>query len=74
MDRHREHLARSGELDRRERTRIAAELDTALRDALLARLLESTPADQLSTLVDRIAAREIVPQSAVDSLLNSYHP
>lgn len=66
---HRAYLDRSGELGRRERARLAAELDRLLRDALLERLLGDLDGAQVAGLIDRIAARELEPHAAVRALL-----
>lgn len=72
MDQHREHLHESGEMQRRERERIAAELDSQLRDALLDRLLARIGEDELASLVNRIARRELEPRAAVALLLGQH--
>lgn len=66
---HRTYLHASGEMERRERARVVAELDRLLSEALLARLLNRVDNDYLLELVDRILARELVPQEAVDLLI-----
>jgi LAO/AO transport system kinase len=66
---HRAHLRDSGELARRDRSRVLAELDRLLRDALLERLLEEVDTSRLADLVGRVVARELVPQAAVKLLI-----
>lgn len=64
IQRHRDFLHASGEIQRRDRARIAAELDASLRETLITHLLANTPADDLATLIDQIARRETTPQKA----------
>ncbi len=71
MEAHYAYLRSSGELERRERISAAAELESLLRDTLLARLLEKIDAARLSELVERVVRREIMPQTAVERLLDS---
>jgi LAO/AO transport system kinase len=68
---HGAYLHESGEMQRREQARIAAELERDLRDALLARLLGRVSPDQLDRLIERIVARELAPQAAVEYLLSA---
>lgn len=66
---HREHLAASELLPNMERQRIGIELYNRLRDALMARLLQSIPAEAISDVIERVQSRELAPQSAVRELL-----
>jgi LAO/AO transport system kinase len=61
---HRDYLHTSGEINRRDRARIAAELDSTLRETLITRLLASVPTAELASLIDQIARRETTPQKA----------
>jgi LAO/AO transport system kinase len=70
IEAHHAYLCSSGELEQRELVSVAAELESLLREALLARLLEKVDMARLSDLVERIARREIVPQAAVQQLLD----
>ncbi len=63
------YLRASGEMARRERARLAAELDGLLREALLNRLLVRVDNGHLKSLLERIVARELVPQAAVELLI-----
>lgn len=72
LDSHREYLRESGEMARRERARIANELDAGLRDALISRLLSAVPESDLDDLVSQIARRELTPHHAIDRLLDDY--
>ncbi|HEC23336.1 MAG TPA: methylmalonyl Co-A mutase-associated GTPase MeaB [Chloroflexi bacterium] len=71
IDAHRAYLLESGEIHRRERLRVIADLDNLLREALLNRLLEQVDNERLGELVERIMAREILPQEAVRALLDA---
>ncbi|NPV66399.1 MAG: methylmalonyl Co-A mutase-associated GTPase MeaB [Anaerolineae bacterium] len=71
IDRHRDHLQRSGQLADRERTRLEAELASRLRDALLDRLLQQIDPGGLQSLIARLVRRELDPASAVDYLLRN---
>lgn len=66
---HRAYLGESGELARRERLRVMAELERLLSDALLARLLARVDQAQVERVVARVAAREIEPHAAVADLI-----
>jgi LAO/AO transport system kinase len=59
IERHRAHLAESGEGARRKRMRIAAELETLLRESLMDRLMQQVGRDGLDGIVERVVAREI---------------
>lgn len=69
VEAHRAYLGESGELARRERLRVLAELDRLLCDALTARLLSRVDRAQVEALVARVAAREIEPHAAVAFLI-----
>ncbi len=74
LERHRAHLRASGDLARRERDRLAHELDNRLRDRLLAELLRQVGPDTLSATVDRLVAREVDPASAARELARQMLP
>lgn len=69
VDAHRVYLEESGELIRRDRARAAAELERLLHTVLLERILQKVETSRMTDLVDRIASRDIVPQTAVDMLI-----
>ncbi len=71
---HRQHLRDTGEMARREMARIINEVDAALRDRLMADLLDRIPNSELETMVARIARRELAPQQAVSVLVAAYSP
>ena len=66
---HRQHLETSGELAERERARLRSELDTLLREALVARWRAGLPDDLYETTLDRLSRRETSPWEAVEKLL-----
>jgi LAO/AO transport system kinase len=67
---HREHLEQSGELERRERARLKAELDGLLQDKLVARWRANVPASDYHSLLDSIVGRKISPHQAAEILLD----
>lgn len=71
IERHRAYLSDSGEMQRRERARIASELEVSLRDVLLSRLLAAVSQDDIAQLVEQIVQRDITPQQAVESLVEA---
>ena len=72
--RHQAYLAESGEAQPRRRRRIESELLAILRETLLRRLMDSVSPADVSQMVERVAAREIDPYTAVEQLLASaYH-
>ena len=68
IQRHRDYLHTSGEIQRRDRARIAAELDATLRETLISRLLADTSAADLADLIEQIARRETTPQTIANLL------
>jgi LAO/AO transport system kinase len=66
---HRKHLHLNGGLVRLERQQIANELETRLREALLARLLAHVSPARLAEVVERIQQRQIAPHAAVRDML-----
>jgi LAO/AO transport system kinase len=68
IDRHTEFLNASGGRQRRDRERLAHDLELRLRDRLLAALRERLGADALAEAVDRMLAREIDPATAAREL------
>lgn len=68
IDRHRAHLQTSGELLQRDRERLSHELETRLRDTLLARLLARLGNGQLGDTLERVLARELDPATAARQL------
>jgi LAO/AO transport system kinase len=72
--RHRLYLEQTGEWDRRERLRLQAELEARLRQGLLERWRESTPADRYAEVLERLVARLISPGQAVSELIDGGYP
>jgi LAO/AO transport system kinase len=70
LARHLEFLQRGEERERRERMRAVAAFDAWLREALLRALLANSETERMSQMVDRIVAREIMPQQAARMLVD----
>ena len=70
INRHREHLHRSGILAERERGRVEAELIDRLRESLLARLLAEQSPDAIEDVIERVLRRELDLAGAVRTLLH----
>ena len=66
---HRIYLHESGTFARRQRASLDGEIADRLRDALLARLLAQISADEVESLIARVADRDLDPASAVSALL-----
>jgi len=66
--RHRDHLRRTGEGERREQERAETDLMGRLRDRLFERW-QATGRRELAEMARKIAARECSPEEAVDRLL-----
>ena len=66
---HQAHLAESGQGATRRRGRIAAELEAILRETLLRRLMQGLAPADIDGMVGRIAARELDPYTAAETLL-----
>ena len=70
ITRHQAHLAESGEGETRRRARIGAELEVILRETLLRRLMQGLAPADVDGMVKRIAARELDPYTAAETLLS----
>ncbi|MCC6190856.1 MAG: methylmalonyl Co-A mutase-associated GTPase MeaB [Anaerolineales bacterium] len=68
IDQHQAHLRATGELARRERERLAHELESRLRDQLLAELRDRLGPLALDAALNQVAAREKDPGSAAREL------
>ena len=66
---HQVHLAESGQGATRRRGRIAAELEAILRETLLRRLMQGLAPADIDGMVGRIAAHELDPYTAAETLL-----
>lgn len=69
VDEHRTHLRESQSLIRMERQHLEIELEDRLRESLLRRLFERVPESAVQTLIERMQARTLDPQSAVNELI-----
>lgn len=69
IEQHRSYLQTSGELQRREEDRARTALVHILQAAVLRRLQENVPAQQLRQLVLDVAGRALDPYSAAERLL-----
>ena len=70
ITRHRLHLEQTGGWERRERSRLQAELEARLRQALLDRWRESTSPTRYDEILERLVARRISPGQAVAELID----
>lgn len=70
IERHRRHLQKTGEWDRRDRARLQAELDLLLRESLVARWRSGVSDDEYLAVLRDLVRREISPWQAVHALLN----
>lgn len=66
---HREHLEVTGDLGRRERVRLAAELDLRLQNALVSQWFDKVSNGKYDQMLDKVVNREVSPQQAVDELV-----
>ncbi|MDX2075384.1 MAG: methylmalonyl Co-A mutase-associated GTPase MeaB [bacterium] len=69
---HREFIESGGLSAVLERQRIEIELHERLREALIQRLLQTTPADYLAQMIDHIQSRQLDPQNAVTKILTKH--
>jgi len=70
--RHAEHLRQSGEWGARERTRLGAELDILLREALVAHFRAQVPASRFEEVLEQVFQRRLAPWEAVKTLLDGW--
>ena len=66
---HKAHITHTGDLARRERARLATELDLRIEAALVSRWQQNLKAGSYQKALDHVAARKISPQQAVRQLL-----
>ncbi len=71
---HRRFLYDSSELARRRRARVAAALETRLRDRLYRDLLDAVGPERLAAAVEAILNHEQSPETAVNRLLQAARP
>lgn len=74
VDDHRIFLHDSSELARRRRARVAAALETRLRDRLYRDLLDAVGPERLAAAVEAILNHEQSPETAVNRLLQAARP
>jgi LAO/AO transport system kinase len=67
---HRDYLERTGDLKRRERARLQAELDQLLQTTLVTRWRGSVTDQHYREVLTQLTEREISPRQAVNELLN----
>jgi LAO/AO transport system kinase len=73
IDRHREHQACTGRKQERDLCRARVELEAALRNVMLSKLLSTLPHASVASTVARIASREEDPWSGADRLVRRFH-
>jgi len=69
IDRHRDFLMASGEIEARRRGRVRAEMDQLLRDQLAVDFLSARGEEAYQQAVERVLARQLSPRQAVQSLI-----
>jgi LAO/AO transport system kinase len=67
---HKHYLYQSGGWLRRERARLAAELESLIQTSLVARWRGQVSDEKVQEVVDRLCTRHISPKQAVDELLS----
>jgi LAO/AO transport system kinase len=67
---HAEHLRRSGDWSKRERTRLETELDLMLTQTLAAQFHAQLPESRYDEVVEQLTKRTLSPWEAVKSLMN----
>lgn len=68
---HRAFLSTSGQLQNRQRETLRRDLELRLREGLFQRWLSENPNGQLDQMTDKLLARTLNPQTAVQHLLES---
>lgn len=67
---HREYLEQTGDLARRERARLAAELDVMIEMTLVSNWRDSLQDGAYTSVLDQLATRKLSPQEAVQKLVS----
>jgi LAO/AO transport system kinase len=67
---HRAYLKSSGDWERRERTRLGAELENLLQETLVARWREQVTDGQYQAILESVLSRDLAPLEAVKKLLD----
>ncbi len=70
VERHREHAAASGELERRRRFRLGEELREIVARRLEQRAREVCTEERWAAITDEVVAGDLDPWTAADELLN----
>jgi LAO/AO transport system kinase len=70
LARHVQYLHNSGDWAARDRARLEAELESALRESLIQRFRESVQRNQYEEMVQQVLDRNISPHEAVNALLD----
>ena len=68
---HRMHLEKTGDLARRERARLAAELDIMIESALVTNWRNRLPEGSYRQMLDRLVARKLSPHKAAQVLIET---
>jgi len=66
---HQKYLKQTGDLARRERARLAAELDLMIESALVSRWREQLQDGAYAAVLEQLVSRKLSPQKAVQKLL-----
>jgi LAO/AO transport system kinase len=66
---HREYLEQTGDLERRERARLAAELDLLIEIELVKEWRAGLPDGRYTAVLDQVLARRLSPRTAVQKLI-----
>lgn len=69
IEQHRQHLEQAQAFTEMERQHIELELEERLRESLLRRLFERVPGAAITDVIERVQARSLDPQSAVNELI-----
>jgi len=69
IERHRQYLEESGELEKREWARLKSEMDLLVRETLVKQWSARVSSSQYHAIVQSLALREISPQQAVKKML-----
>jgi len=68
---HRHHLEKTGDLARRDRARLASELDIMIESALITRWRNRLPDGAYRTMLNRLVARKLSPHQAAQELIRT---
>jgi len=68
---HHQHLQDTGDLHRRERTRLAAELDQRLQAELVDRFLTSVEPAEYQGILEKVVKRQLSPSQAIKLLIDN---